>query len=82
MQNHLTAKLTAGLLLVAAPGAGPAQALEKVTSLVTGKPLGELAVAGRLAVDLHAEFMVSRTLEKATVLNSYNCGYSGGGRGT
>jgi hypothetical protein len=71
-----------GVVLVAALGAGPAQALEKVTSLVTGKPIGELAVAGRLAVDLHAEFMVTRTLEKDTVLNWYNCGYSGGGRGT
>lgn len=63
-------------------GAVATPALEKEISLMTGKPLGELAVAGRLSIDLHAEFMVSRTLEKDTVLNWYNCGYSGGGRGT
>jgi hypothetical protein len=51
-------------------------------SLVTGKPLGRLAVAGRLAIDLHAEFMMSRTYDTDTVLNWYNCGYSGrGGEG-
>lgn len=48
-------------------------------SLVTGKPLGRLAVAGRLAIDLHTEFMMSRTYDTDTVLNWYNCGYSGGG---
>jgi hypothetical protein len=48
-------------------------------SLVTGKPLGRMAVAGRLSVDLHAEFMASRTYDTDTVLNWYNCGYSGGG---
>ena len=32
-----------------------------------------------LSIDLHAEFMVSRTYEKDTVLNWYSCGYSGGG---
>lgn len=57
-------------------------ALEKQVSLITGKPLGDLAVAGRLSVDLHGEFMASRTYDKNTVLNWYNCGYSGGGRGT
>jgi len=56
--------------------------LGKEVSLVTGQPIGELAVAGRLSIDLHAEFMVSRTYEKDTVLNWYNCGYSGGGRAT
>jgi hypothetical protein len=48
-------------------------------SLVTGKPLGRLAVAGRLAIDLHAEFMMSRTYDTDTILNWYTCGYSGGG---
>ena len=54
-------------------------ALEKEVSLVTKQPLGELAVAGRLSIDLHAEFMVSRSYGSETVLNWYNCGYSGGG---
>ena len=62
--------------------AGSAVAVEKEVSLVTKKPIGELAVAGRLSIDLHAEFMVSRTYEKDTVLNWYDCGYSGGGRTT
>lgn len=60
----------------------PAPALAEIplkTSLVTGKPVGTLAVGGRLAVDLHAEFMMSRTYESDVVLNWYNCGYSGGG---
>lgn len=48
-------------------------------SLVTGKPMGALAVGGRLSIDLHAEFMMSRTYESNLVLNWYNCGYSGGG---
>ena len=56
-------------------------AVEKEISLVTREAIGELAVAGRLSVDLHAAFMVSRTYENDTVLNWYNCGYSGGGRG-
>lgn len=56
-------------------------ALEKEVSLVTGQPIGELAVAGRLSVDLHAEFMVSREYGTETVLNWYTCGYSGGGQG-
>ena len=53
-------------------------ALDKQVSLVTKEAIGNLSVAGRLAVDLHAEFMVSRTYDKQTVLNWYNCGYSGG----
>ncbi|NQT87693.1 hypothetical protein HQ560_13065, partial [bacterium] len=57
---------------------GHAMELEK--SLVTGEPMGRLAVAGKLDVDLHAAFMVSRTFEKDTALNWYNCGFSGGGR--
>ncbi len=78
---------TAALLILAgiallSPAAGTAPALEKETSLVTGKKIGRLAVAGRLLVDIHAEFMVSRTFEKQTVLNWYNCGLSGGGRYT
>ena len=59
--------------------AGVCQGLEKEVSLLTKQPVGELAVAGRLSVDLHAEFMVSRTYGKETVLNWYSCGYSGGG---
>ena len=58
---------------------GTCVALDKKVSLLTKQPIGELAVAGRLSVDLHAEFMVSRTYEHETVLNWYNCGYSGGG---
>jgi len=61
--------------------AGVCLAMEKEVSLVTKQPIGELAVAGRLSIDLHAEFMVSRTYEKDTALNWYNCGYSGGGKG-
>ena len=41
-----------------------AQAIEKQRSLVTKQPIGELAVAGRLSIDLHAEFMVSRTMTR------------------
>ncbi|MCX6345989.1 MAG: DUF6055 domain-containing protein [Armatimonadetes bacterium] len=54
-------------------------AIKQPTLLATKQPMGDLAVAGRLSIDLHAEFMVSRTYEKDTVLNWYNCGYSGGG---
>jgi len=54
--------------------------LQKEVLLVTGEPMGELAIAGKLLIDLHAEFMVSRTPVKKTVLNWYNCGLSGGGR--
>ena len=66
-----------GLAVVCA--APPAAALEKEVSLVTKEPIGALAVAGRLSIDLHADFMASRTYESDTVLNWYNCGYSGGG---
>ncbi|MHC4506716.1 MAG: hypothetical protein ACYTFI_25785, partial [Planctomycetota bacterium] len=59
--------------------AGSAQARARTKSLVSGKALGDLAVSGRLDIDLHAEFMVSRTYENDTALNWYNCGYSGGG---
>lgn len=58
-----------------------ARALEKETSLVTGQQIGGLAVAGRLSIDLHAEFMLSRSYGSETALNWYNCGYSGGGAG-
>jgi len=57
-------------------------ALQKEKSLITGKRVGKLAVADRLNVDLHADFMMSRTFERKTVLNWYNCGVSGGGRRT
>jgi len=65
-------------LALAVAEAGGVVALEK--SLVTGEALGRLAVGGRLDVDLHAEFMASRTFDSNTVLNWYNCGFSGGGR--
>ena len=55
------------------------QTLAKELSLITRQPLGELAVAGRLSIDLHAEFMASRSYGTDSVLNWYNCGYSGGG---
>ncbi len=57
-----------------------AELVSPEVSLVTGQPMGKLAVAGRLAVDLHARFMVSRSYGSETVLNWYNCGYAGGGR--
>jgi hypothetical protein len=63
-------------LLVGAKG----RDVEKEKSLLTGEALGRLAVAGRLHIDLHAEFMVSRAFEKDTALNWYNCGSSGGGQ--
>ncbi len=50
----------------------------KQVSLVTGEAVGQLTVAGRLSIDLHTRFMMARTYEKDTVLNWYNCGYSGG----
>lgn len=70
--------LAAILLSVWMPGA--AVALEKEVSLVTGEAIGDLAVAGRLSVDLHAEFMVSQSYDTGAVLNWYNCGYSGGNK--
>jgi hypothetical protein len=75
--NRLSFTLAMAILCVL--GRSPAQAIEKQRSLLTGQPMGELAVAGRLSVDLHAEFMVSREYGTETVLNWYNCGYSGGG---
>ena len=60
--------------------AATSMGLEPEKSLVTGRRIGKLAVAGRLDVDLHAVFMVSRTFDKNTALHWYNCGYSGGGR--
>jgi len=63
-------------LLLAEAGLG----VEKEKSLVTGERIGALAVGGRLDVDLHAVFMVSRTFDKDTALHWYNCGFSGGGR--
>jgi hypothetical protein len=71
--------LGAALFLLAFPTA--ARALEKETSLVTHQPIGALAVAGRLSIDLHSEFMLSRSYGSETALNWYNCGYSGGGAG-
>ena len=81
MRNQRT--LIAGAALAAAvamPGTAPA--LDKEVSLVTKQPLGDLAVAGRLSVDLHAAFMLSRTYRDETALNWHNCGYSGGGGNT
>jgi len=57
---------------VAEEGDKPAYTAEQVN-------IGELAVAGRLDIDLHAEFMVSRTFKNDVALNWYNCGVSGGG---
>jgi Family of unknown function (DUF6055)/Concanavalin A-like lectin/glucanases superfamily len=53
----------------------------KEVSLVTGRPIGELSVAGRLSIDLHAEFMLSRSYGSERALNWFSCGYSGGGAG-
>ena len=74
MQKMLTAALS--MVLVA----GTCFGLDKETSLVTGKKVGNLAVAGKLLIDVHAEFMMSRTFENDTVLHWYNMGVSGGGR--
>ena len=65
------------LVLLCATGS---MGVEPVKSLVTGKPVAKLAVGGKLDIDLHAVFMVSRTFDKDTALHWYNCGYSGGGR--
>ncbi len=48
------------------------------TSLISGKKIGEIAIAGRLFTEIHALFMVA-TNENNTVLNWFNLGYSGGG---
>jgi len=73
-------RAVAGTVALVLLFAGTGLGLEKEKSLVTGEAIGELAVAGRLDVDLHAVFMVSRTFEKDTALHWYNCGHSGGGR--
>jgi len=49
----------------------------RVKSLVSGRPVGEIAIAGRLHVELHAHFMAARG-DEGHVLNWYNLGYSGG----
>jgi hypothetical protein len=54
--------------------------VDKEVSLLTKKPMGAIAVAGRLDIDLHAEFMLNRTFEGDVALHWYNCGFSGGGR--
>jgi len=48
-------------------------------SFITGEPIGEIAVAERLDIELHADFMASRSFGSETVLNWFNLGYSGGG---
>ncbi|MBL7223362.1 MAG: hypothetical protein ISS72_05895, partial [Candidatus Brocadiae bacterium] len=73
-------RIVAGVMALALVFAGRGLGMEKEKSLVTGERIGKLAVAGKLDIDLHAVFMVSRTFEKDTVLHWYNCGYSGGGR--
>jgi len=73
---RVVAGIGALALLCAATGTG----MEREKSLVTGEPIGKLAVAGKLDIDLHAAFMVSRTFEGDIALHWYNCGYSGGGR--
>jgi len=85
MKSHLC---TAVLLLLSLALLGPqAMALDdvevdpatlRVKSLVSGYPVGEIAIAGRLYIDLHAHFMAARTEETGHVLNWYNLGYSGG----
>ncbi|TFH38882.1 MAG: hypothetical protein E4G95_02550, partial [Bacteroidia bacterium] len=53
---------------------------ESVTgSLISGRKIGEIAVAGRLYTEIHTLFMMARN-ENRRVLNWYNLGYSGGGR--
>ena len=73
-------RVVVGAAALALLCAGTGMALEPGKSLLTGEGIGKLAVAGRLDVDLHAVFMVSRTFDKDTALHWYNCGYSGGGR--
>lgn len=48
-------------------------------SLISGRTIGEIAIAGRLYTELHSEFMLGRN-DHNTVLNWYNLGYSGGGK--
>ena len=73
-------RIVVGAAALAMLWAGTSMGVEQEKSLVTGERIGKLAVAGRLDVDLHAVFMVSRTFDKETALHWYNCGYSGGGR--
>ncbi len=61
-------------LIVATGTLSAAELPAKELSLVTGQAIGELAVAGRLSVDLHAEFMASRSYSTENVLNWFNCG--------
>ncbi len=68
-----------GLFVLTVLSAGLALAeIAKQVSLVTGEAVGTLAVAGRLSIDLHTQFMMSRSYGHDTILNWYNCGYSGG----
>jgi len=71
--------LRVSVLALVGLATGAAWGLEKEVSLVTKEAIGALAVAGRLSVDLHGEFMLARTWGQETALNWYNCGYSGGG---
>jgi len=73
-RQFLCSMLIAGLI------AGTCFGLEQEKSLVTGKNIGNLAVGGKLLIDVHAEFMMNRTFEKETVLHWYNMGLSGGGK--
>ena len=77
--SPLAVMAVASILAVVSAGSG--HAVENEVSLITKKPVGELAVAGRLSVDLHARFMLSRSYGSETAMNWYNCGYSGGGGG-
>ncbi len=77
--SHLSLITVIAVLTLPFP---PCLAVDREVSLVTGEPVGRLAVAGRLDIDLHAAFMLSRTFENDTALNWYNCGFSGGGRVT
>ncbi|MEI6606922.1 MAG: DUF6055 domain-containing protein, partial [Verrucomicrobiota bacterium] len=78
MTGKIVRYCAAATVVLAIWAAGTTLALEKEVSLITKQPLGELAVAGRLAIDLHSEFMLSRSYDTETALNWYNCGYSGG----
>ena len=71
MKTTRISKFTSILSLLGLGLAGISMALEKEVSLVTQKPIGELAVAGRLSIDLHAEFMLSRSYQTETALNWY-----------
>lgn len=72
-------RISTALFVIAFSVDGRAE--DREISLVTGQPMGELAVAGRLSVDLHAEFMLSREYGSERALHWYSCGYSGGGAG-